>query len=201
MRATGSSTSTTSRRRTRRRSSTSSSAAARRSSSTASGWTRPPVRSSSPAPASSGRRSPRSRGRRSSRSAGRRERLTSPTAGRSGRRFAPSTRRVSMPRLRTAGASWSRPILSMPSWPTTSRAARASRGGRPTRSSTCGCAIDRAETSRSLAAERLRLRSDPRRARVQGTGGLARELATRRPAPHAAARQPSTRGRHGANRP
>ena len=45
------------------------------------GATRPPARSSSSAPPSSGRRSPRSRGRRSSRSAARRGRRTRPSGG------------------------------------------------------------------------------------------------------------------------
>src|SRR6266511_1524061 len=79
--AIGSSTSTTSRRsRTCRRSSTSSSGAARGSNSTASGWTRPLARSSSPAPTSSAPPSQRSRGRRSSRSAAPRGRRRTPTS-------------------------------------------------------------------------------------------------------------------------
>ncbi len=106
-----------------------------------------------PPRASSGRRSPRSRGRRSSPSAEYRGRRTSLTAARSGRRSTPSTSPVGTPRSPTACARSSRPIPSTRCCSTTSPAARASLGGRPTRSSISGSRSSVTDRLRSLAAE------------------------------------------------
>ena len=106
---------------------------------------------------------------------GRRARLTSPPALRSGRRSARSTRPANTPRRPISAASWQRRIPSMPACSTTSPAARASPGGQPMRSSTCGTRSSaRSGSARSPPGTRTSMRSKMSRRSGSSWGDAAR---------------------------